>query len=54
MMTNKEWIEMYKTDMIRCVRCGTLEMIGKKMTGRNLGYGCCVPFELLPQDWGMK
>ena len=53
MMKNSEWIEIYKTDMIRCVRCGTLKIVGERLASKaNLGFGCCVPFEVLPYNWG--
>ena len=54
MMSNSKWIEIYKTDMIRCVRCGTLKIVGVRLpSSTNLGFGCCVPMELLPQDWAV-
>lgn len=52
MMSNKEWIEIYKTPMIRCIRCNTLKIVGIRLPRRtNLGFGCCVPMEMVPQNW---
>jgi hypothetical protein len=54
MMSNRELMEIYKTDMIRCNRCGTLKIVGERLpSNTNLGFGCCVPMELLPQDWAV-
>ena len=54
MMSNRVWIVMYKSPMIRCIRCGTLKIVGERLpSSTNLGYGCCVPMELLPQDWAV-
>ncbi len=52
MMNNRYWIAMYKSPMIRCIRCSTLEVVGQRITKRtNLGFGCCVPMEMVPQNW---
>ncbi len=54
MMSNRYWIAMYKSPMIRCIRCKTLKVVAVRLPSTtNLGYGCCVPMELLPQDWAV-
>ena len=53
MRTNKEWREIYETSMIRCSRCGMLKIVAQQIEPKsNLGFGCCVPFEMLPDNWG--
>ena len=51
MKTITEWIEIYKT-AIRCTNCGVVSEVGQRMTkGTNLGFGCCVPLSMVPQNW---
>ena len=53
MMSNKELREIYKTNQIRCTNCGMLKIVAQKLEPKsNLGFGCCVPFQMLPNNWG--
>ena len=52
-MKIRELIELYESNMIRCSNCNTLKELGVRLaTTNNLGFGCCVPYGFIPQNWG--